>query len=696
MADKLRTREMPPDGHPKPSPEQIAVATKQIEQYYAQVDTHSEPDPGRVTAHRLNRFEYNNTVRDLLGVNVRLADDFPPDPYGYGFDNVSDVLSVSPILTEKYLKAAERAAKAAIQTGPPGKVLAVRYESQALGQQFHMHVQTVHDFPAEGLYNLRVGWEQGEAAGFHMTGHIFLDGKEILDLPIVFATTQDRAFYARNVAITQGPHLIEAQIDVPAGFHGRIPYPTVVEVMGPYKRLPREKTSSYKRIFFKGPPTMSNRIEYNREILTRLAHRAYRRPVTKTDIDRLVHLSTQVWSQGGSFEEGIQVAIEAILMSPDFLFRIEQDATGERIHRVSDVELASRLSYFVWSSMPDDELLSVAEKGSLHVSAILHREVRRMMSDPKAHALAENFGGQWLQTRNLQYQNPDSKVFPEYDVELRDAMRTETEMFFESIVSEDRSVLDFLDGRYTFLNEQLAKLYGIPGVQGREFRRVELDGTERSGVITQASVLTASSYPTRTSPVIRGKWILENILNTPPPPPPPNVPALDDQGEKTAASVRQRLEAHRANPVCAGCHGRMDPLGFALENYDAIGRWRTADGETKVDVSGRLPDGRTFTGAAQLKTILVADSPKFVRGLTEKLFVYALGRGPQTYDKPTIEKISNNVEKNGYRFSVLIDGVVDSMPFQMRERESSPARNLQTASFTGKTGSTSASAGSNK
>jgi hypothetical protein len=689
VVQKLQAGEMPPDGKPRPPADQVAAVTKWIEQQYALLDRNAKPEPGRVTAHRLNRYEYNNTVRDLLGVNLRFADDFPPDAYGYGFDNIGDVLSLSPILTEKYLKAAERVAKAAVPIASPEKALAVRYETQAIGQQFHMHVQTMHDFPVDGLYDLRVGWEQGEPAGTLITGHIYVDGKEVLDLPIVFDTKQDRAIYAKHVAISQGPHLFEVQMEVapdsqqPKPLKERLPYPTVMEVFGPFNQVPREQTKSYKRIFFKGPPPAHNQSGYAREILARVAHRAYRRPVSKGELDQLVSLTKLVRSQGGSFEGGIQVALEAILMSPNFLFRIEQDPPADTPRRISDTELASRLSYFLWSSMPDDELLSLAERGRLHDPQVLHAQVRRMIADPKARSLASNFGGQWLQTRNLDFQKPDAKAFPDYDVELRDAMRTETEMFFQAVVTEDRSVLDFLDGKFTFVNERLAKLYGIPGVQGREFRRVELDGTERSGILTQASVLTVSSYPTRTSPVIRGKWVLENILNTPPPSPPANVPALDDHNVGKTISVRQQLEMHRSNPVCAGCHARMDPLGFGLENYDAMGRWRTTDGQMPLDVSGLLPDGRTFSGASELKEMLRADSPKFVRALSEKLLTYALGRGLEVYDEPAINRITQRVEQHGCRFSELVAAIVDSVPFQMRQRESPRTESVKIAILEG-------------
>jgi mono/diheme cytochrome c family protein len=672
---KLKAGEMPPPGKPRPPMEQVEAATNWIAQQYALADSKLPLNPGRVTAHRLNRYEYNNTVRDLLALNLHFADDFPPDPYGYGFDNIGDVLSLSPSLTEKYMKAAEQVANAAIPLGAPPQSVQTRYEPQRMGQRNRTRVRVMHDFPVDAVYTFRFGWEETVTKGTLGTAHFYIDGKEVSRQPMVINRVQEEAMYARDIPVSQGPHLFEAWSEVsadspvPPGKKAHVPDITEIEVIGPKNPVPRQQTVSYQRIFFKGPPVKAGQDAYNREILERLAHRAYRAPVTKPEMDRLLKLTKLVRSHGGSFEEGVQVALEAVLMSPEFLFRIEQDPPAQTAHRVSDVELASRLSYFLWSSMPDDELLATAEAGKLSTPAVLHAEVRRMLADPKAHSLAENFAGQWLETRNLQFQKPDHKTFPQYDAELEDAMRTETEMFFQSIITEDRSVLDFIDGKYTFLNERLAQLYGINGVSGPEFRRVSLDGTERSGVITQASVLRASSYPTRTSPVIRGKWVLENILNAPPPAPPANVPALDDKGTGTAASVRQRLEEHRANPVCAGCHSRMDPLGFALENYDSIGRWRTTEGTLPIDAKGELPDGRTFTGAEELKKLLRADSPRFVRGLTEKMLTYAMGRGVESYDKPAVETIARRVEANGDHFSQIIDGIVESAPFQMRERE---------------------------
>ena len=694
---KLKAGEMPPPGIPRPPAEKLAAVSQWLEQQYETADADAKPDSGTLTVRRLNRYEYTNTIRDLLAINLDAAADFPPDPYAYGFDNIGDALSLSPALTEMYLKAAQRTARAAIPLTPPQTGVSIKYDAVSIRQSGHMHIQTVHPFPVEADYTLRMAWEQQVPVGTVMTAHIFLDGKEVIKRTFAvtadFTTDQERAVSAPKLHVTQGPHKIEALMEVapevtpevahdsqqPKPFTGRLPYPTSLEVIGPYHPIPLQQTASYQRIFFKGPPR-GKQDAYTREILERLAYRAYRRPVTKAEVDQLVNLTKLVHRHGGKFNEGIQIALEGILMSPNFLFRIERDPAGEASHPVSDYELASRLSYFLWSSMPDDQLLSLAAKRQLHDPAVVHAQTRRMLADARAGALATNFAGEWLGTRNLNFEGPDAKAFPQYDVELRDAMQTETQMFFESVVAEDRSILDFLSGKYTFVNERLAKLYGIPGVEGRAFRRVDLDGTERSGILTQASVLTITSYPTRTSPTIRGKWILTNILNTPPPEPPANVPALatSKEGDKHT-SIRARLEMHRANPVCASCHSGMDPLGFALENYDAIGAWRTAVDSLPVDASGLLPDGTKFSGADQLKTLLMAQSPKFVDCLTEKLLTYALGRGLESSDRPAVKKIELAVQKKGYRFSALVDGIVNSAPFQMRHAQTVGPENNQRA-----------------
>jgi mono/diheme cytochrome c family protein len=699
---KLKAGEMPPPGMPRPPAEKLAAVSQWLEQQYATADADAKPDPGTLTVRRLNRDEYTNTIRDLLAVHIDAAADFPPDPYAYGFDNIGDALSLSPALTEMYLKAAQRTARAAIPLTPPETGVSIKYDAFSIRQKGHMHIQTVHPFPVEADYNLRMAWEEQVPVGTRMTAHLFLDGKEVakrtFSVTAGHQSVEDRSASAAKLHVTQGPHKIEALMEMapdaeqPKPFHGALPYPTSLEVIGPYQPIPLQQTASYQRIFFKGKPRGSQDA-YAREILERLAYRAYRRPVTKAEVDQLVNLTKVVHRHGGKFNEQIQIALEAILMSPNFLFRIERDPAGETSHQVSDYELASRLSYFLWSSMPDDPLLSLAAKGRLHEPEVLHTETRRMLADAKAGALATNFAGEWLGTRNLNFEGPDAKAFPQYDAALRDAMQTETQMFFESIVSEDRSILDFLSGQYTFVNEPLAKLYGIPGVQGREFRRVDLSGTERSGILTQASVLTITSYPTRTSPTIRGKWILTNILNTPPPDPPANVPALATSKESGKLSIRARLEMHRANPVCASCHSGMDPLGFALENYDAIGNWRTAVDGLPVDASGVLPDGTKFAGAGQLKTLLMAQSPKFVDCLTDKLLTYALGRGLESSDRPAVKKIEVAVEKKGYRFSALVDGIVNSAPFQMRQAQNVGADDKQRANILEPSHSVSASRG---
>lgn len=672
VVQKLKAGEMPPKGMPRPPADQITTVTDWVQTEYARLDQAAKPEPGRVTAHRLNRAEYNNTIRDLLHVNLRVADDFPVDPYGYGFDNIGDVLSLSPVLTEEYLKAAERVARAAIPTGQPQKLIVARYLAERMGQANRLHVQVVHEFPVDGEYTLRAAWFQGYLPGFKMKGRLFLDGKQVLEKDITIYTEMDRGFEAPDLQISQGPHKVEASIEIDPAWKKEKPYVEYIQIHGPTKQTPPELTAPYQQIFACGHAPGHHNPSCARKILEPLAHRAFRRPVTAKELDDLLSLVKMAQKRGDSFETGIRVALEAILMSPNFLFRIERNPPGTEAHHITDTELASRLSYFLWSSMPDDELLKLAEQNRLHDPSVLHKQVARMLADSKSEALVENFGGQWLKIRNLESLTPDPVKFPDFDDELRDDMLTETQMFFSDIIKEDRSVLDFLDGRYTYVNERLAKFYGIEGVTGPEFRRVELNGAERSGVITQASVLTVSSYPTRTSPVIRGKWILETILNTPPPPPPPDVPALNEEAIGVSVSFRQELEKHRTNPLCASCHSRMDPLGFGLENYDAIGRWRTTDGKFPIDASGALPNGKTFNGPAELKAILKSDGHGFVRSLTENLLTYALGRGLEPYDRPAVESIVRSVEQNGDRFSQLVDSIVASVPFQMRSGAATP------------------------
>jgi hypothetical protein len=556
------------------------------------------------------------------------------------------------------------------------------------------------DLPAEGDYDLRasVGGRQGS-----FLIRLLLDGKEIKTESVLIEKDKPRAYELR-LRLPPGEHSLQAiltprdpspeEIKIAAAMKadedaslakqiakhpedekqirlqhslGNVQtYLDALETKGPFNALPAPLPESYKRIFLCGHAIGQHNKQCVRGNLAQLAGLAFRRPATSAEVSKLTKLVALGEKDGLNFEQSMRLGVEAILVSPQFLYRLEHDPKGDpRAHPIGDYELASRLSYFLWSSMPDPQLLELAAGNRLTQPDVLHAQVRRMLLDPKAAALIDNFAGQWLELRNLDSIRPDPVLFPDFDNQLRQAMYTETRMFFASVVEEDRSILDFIDAKYTFLNERLAKFYGIPGVEGNRFRRVELDGTERSGVLTQASVLAITSYPTRTSPVLRGKWIMENVLNTPPPPPPPGVGSLDEKGGPLHGTMRQQMERHRANPVCASCHVRMDPLGFALENYDAIGHWRTEDASQPIDSSGVLPNGKKFTGSAELKNILAANRGAFAECLTEKMMIYALGRGLEVYDRAATRKIVTALAANDYRFSTLIEGIVDSAPFQL-------------------------------
>ncbi|MGV3721907.1 MAG: DUF1592 domain-containing protein, partial [Actinomycetota bacterium] len=446
----------------------------------------------------------------------------------------------------------------------------------------------------------------------------------------------------------------------------------VMEFAGPHAQVTGPSPRSRKLLFTCGHAPGGHTPACGRKIIADFARRAFRRPVTQGEVDRYTSPIALATEAGDSFEEGVCLAVQAVLVSPHFLFRIEGPvaaASKAPAQPVSQHALATRLSYFLWSSTPDAELSAAADRGALSQPAELERQVRRMLKDPRSAALVENFGGQWLELRKLEAIKPDRERFPEFDDYLRLSMRRETELFFQHIVSEDRSVLDFLDGRYSFLNEKLAQFYGIPGVRGPAFRKVALDGTPRGGVLTQGSVLAVSSYSTRTSPVLRGRWILENLLNSPPPPPPPGVPTLDEAKVGASASLRKQLEAHRTNPTCASCHVRMDPLGFALENFNAIGAWRTKDGSFPIDSAGSLPDGRSFSGPSELRDVLKSDRAAFTECLAEKLLTYALGRGLERYDRRTVKAVAARVAANDYRFSSLVLEIANSLPFRMRRGE---------------------------
>ena len=646
-------------------------------------------DAGRVTIRRLNRAEYNNTIRDLLLVDFTPADDFPSDDVGYGFDNIGDVLSVSPLLMEKYLRAAEQIAARAIVV--PGSSVK-RYDGQNLKPtgganpsgaddwilftNGELHVE--HDFSRDGSYRIKVRAFGHQAGDAPVQMSIGLGGK-LLQLLDVRAEINQPADYEIPVNVKRGRQTIAVgftndffQPNLPEGRRDRNLIVMHVEVLGPMQGasiLP----ASHLRIIPATPPK-DRRFETARQYLARFATRAYRRPAKPNEIDRLMLIFKAVDAQGETFERAMQVCVQAVLVSPHFLFRVEQDAPGAKGNQpLSDYELASRLSYFLWSSCPDDLLLDLARQGKLRQPATLKAQVARMLKDKRApEALCDNFAAQWLQLRKLEIVHPDPKEFAGFNDRLKKDMLAETEAFFKHIVTADRPILDFLDARYSFLNESLARHYGIGGVTGTQHRKVSLEGSPRAGLLTQGAILTVTSNPTRTSPVKRGKWVLEQILGTPPPPPPPDVGDLrEDKEALTAASLRKRMEQHRKDPVCASCHQRMDPIGFGLENFDGVGAWRETDGPHKIDPSGELPGGARFRGPMELIGILKGRKGEFTRSLSEKLLIYATGRGLEPADDCHVDTIAQHVEKNGYRFSELVSAVVMSEPFRFRSRASS-------------------------
>jgi len=697
VAGKIRSGEMPPAPAARPDPAAAKAVERWAEAHVDSLDRKRRIDPGRVTARRLNRAEYNATVRDLLGVSFRPADDFPLDDSGYGFDNIGDVLSVNPALMEKYLAAADQLARAAIAAGPVPKAVVERYELERMGEPAQVvgdpeapritrrgSFLVRHRFSHAGDYEIRAyvrGRGRPEAAPSKLV--IMAGGRqyEAFDVEPVVKGQNPRRMFECTVRMPPG--------DAEAGAAWLYPGPMVenkdrhnpagpnmwvdaIEVRGPFARPDEPSPESRRRIFVCEPEPGRFDLDCARKILAAFLPRAWRRPVAEHELDRMMSFVALAQKEGDTFDQAIQLAVKAALVSPNFLFRIEREAGpgGAGAERaLNDYELASRLSYFLWSSMPDEELFRLAAQKQLGRPAVLAAQVKRMLADGKSSALAENFGGQWLELRNLNQVSPDPRAFPDFDTDLREAMRRETTMFLAALLREDRPVLDLINGNYTFLNERLAGHYGIPGIEGRQFRRVELDGVQRSGVITQASVLTISSHPNRTSPVLRGIWILENFLASPPPAAPANVPQLKEAEIGKTMSLRQQMERHRADPNCAVCHTKMDQLGFGLENYDPVGRWRTRDGNFDIDPVGELPGGQKFTTPAEMKAILLEDKENFVRCLTEKLMTYALGRGLESYDKPVVRSIGKKVAANGYRISSMILEIVQSPPFRMRRGE---------------------------
>ena len=688
----------PPDSKSQPDSRERQTVVSYLEKVLFAIDCKIIRDPGRVTIRRLNRAEYNNTVRDLLGVDFRPAENFPSDDVGEGFDNIGDVLSVSPLLIEKYLDAAESVTdKAIVQIDPfrsrkttlKGGQFNQNQGAKQRGDGSHAlysvgHVGATFQFPANGHYVLRTRISADQAGPDPARIQLDLDDKRLTTFDIKGKDRNDVRFYDHRLKVAAGARPIRVRFindyykpdeKNPKLKGDRNAYVFSIEIVGPLKVNPDDLPASHRELlrFVPDKKKQLSPVDAARKNLLPFLRRAFRRPVSKEECEPFAQLVAETTKQGEPFTTAMSLGVQAILVSPHFLFRVEQDRQPENPdehHPLSDFELATRLSYFLWSSMPDEELLGLAEKNQLHQADVLEKQVERMLKDKRSVALVDNFASQWLNLRILDELTPDPKLFPQFNDQLRSAMQTETRMFFESVVQENRSILDLLDGRFTFVNESLAKFYGLEGIEGEDFRRIDLKGDRRAGVLTHASILTLTSNPDRTSPVKRGKWILDNILDMPPPPPPPNVPDLE-QSAKAApdAPLRKQLELHREKASCAICHRQMDALGFGFENFDAIGRWREMDGKHPVDATGQLPGDESFRGAIELIAILKKRKERFCRSLSRKLLVYALGRGLEFYDRCAVDKIMEASRKKDYRLVPLIQAVVLSEPFRMRRGE---------------------------
>jgi mono/diheme cytochrome c family protein len=713
---KVGARHMPPMGRPRPDEAGynglVSYLTTELDGAAA-----AHPNPGRTDAvHRLNRTEYQNAIRDLLALDVDITSMLPKDDASFGFDNIGSG-SFSATLLERYLAAAQKVSRLAVGTplkSPVSVVSVVRadvtQEKHVEGLPFGTRGGTVvhYTFPRDGEYQARIllARNRDEYVEGLFDKHqieVSLDGKRV-ELFTVEGDPPPNPNEYKNVLVqpdahlrvrfkaTAGPHdvavaflkqtnaLFETEREpYQAAFnmdrHNR-PQPAVssVSIAGPFTDDGISDTPSRERIFVCRPQKPADEDSCAQKIVSTLARHAYRRPVNDADITPLMGFYKEGHA-GGSFEDGIENALRAILVNPEFLARVEKDPpniASDTNYRISDLELASRLSFFLWSSIPDDELIDLASRGKLRDPEVLQQQVKRMLADPRSESLATSFAEQWLYLRNLEASSPDMREFPDFDDNLRQSFRQETEMFFDSILKEDRSALEFLTANYTFLNERLARHYGIPGVIGSRFRRVRLPaGSVRGGLFGQGSILTVTSYGNRTSPVLRGKWVMQNILGVAPPPPPPNVPRLPETpiGGKVL-SMRERMVAHRSNPACAGCHSLMDPIGLSMENFDAVGRWRDHyEGGTAIDATGGLPDGSTFEGVAGLREAVLNHPQTFVTTLTQRLLTYASGRGLDYYDAPTVRGIVRNAQKKDYKFSALIFEVVNSAPFQFRRSQ---------------------------
>jgi hypothetical protein len=712
---KIRAGMMPPAGAKRDVP-----AINGLADYLEKSIDHAatlSPNPGKPALHRLNRTEYANSVRDLLGVDVDPAAWLPADDMSHGFDNMSEVLTISPTLMDGYVRAAGKISRIAVGDPNASPQEDTYHLASTFSQTHHVEgtplgtrggIVFTHYFPADGDYTFRMTlyfttntllfgtYEKNEQL------EVAINGEKVALIPVNPRMKVDDDMRTPPIHIKAGPQVISASFirktDAPVDdfvmpfeqsledlFAGQtmgltaLPHLRNIGVIGPHNITGVSETPSRKRIFVCRPTKPEEEIGCAKQILGRLAKQAYRKPLTDADREDLLSVYQKgrgTLNKPGDFDSGIRMALEFILANPQFVFRFEHTpanvAPGTN-YRVSDIELASRLSYFLWSSAPDDRLLTLAIANRLHDPKELEAEVRRMLADPRAEALVSNFAGQWLYLRNLKTVQPDVFTYPNFDDNLLDSMRRETELFFGSIMHEDRNITDLLTADYTFVDERLARHYGIPNVEGNRFRRVTLTDPNRFGLLGQGSILTVTSFATRTSPVVRGKWVLENLLGAPPPSPPANVPPLrESTADVKDVSVRARLEEHRKNPVCASCHTKMDPIGFALENFDGTGAWRTRDGLDPIDTTGKMVDGTPIDGPVSLRAALMARSDVFIRNFTQKLLTYGLGRGVEYYDMPAVREIDREAAKENNRFSAIVLGIVKSAPFQMRQAETPP------------------------
>jgi len=704
---KLRTRAMPPSNAQRPDAQTYDALADYFETAIDR-EAMSARRPGKLAlVHRLSRTEYQNAIRDLLAIDALPKEiDYPlllpPDNSSSGFDNIADLLFMSPTIMERYLDAAEKISRLAVgDTHAP--VLVNRYRlhpEQWQGARVddlpwgtRGGLAAKSDFPANGEYVIKVQLSAPPTEP-HQLG-ISVDGARLKSVTLAATPARGRGRAPQprtgeadpdsplefRVPIKAGPRLVgvtfierdairdESTLRPRMRARGTEPALSLVTISGPYGATTPGDSPSRRRIF----SCTQEDAGCARKILLALTRRAYRRPTTDADLRDLLPFFDKGRDEAG-FDAGIERALERLLVSPQFLFRVEREpanVSSGSTFNISDIELASRLSFFLWSSIPDDELLDVASRGQLHTPAVLDREVRRMLRDPRSHLLVTNFAEQWLFVRDIEAKQPDGLVFPDFDESLRAAMRTETDLFLDSVLREDRSVLDLLTADYSFVNERLAKHYGIPNIQGSDFRRVTFPpGSPRGGLLGEGSILTLTSYATRTSPVVRGKWVLENLLSAAPPPPPPDIPALKTEGAEPGKTLtmREAMTKHRANPSCATCHARMDPIGFAMENFDAIGRWRSHDNGSDIDAAGSFPDGTIFEGVAGLKSILLSEKDQFVNTVAGKLLMYALGRNLQYYDEPAVRAIVHDAAASRYTFASLVRGVVKSVPFEVRTK----------------------------